>query len=305
MDTATPDTIVFCSPDAPYFCVGYHQRAADVLDLDRCRRRGWPVLRRAIGGGAVYLDQAQLFYQVIVHRSRAPFAVDRIYAAYLAGPVAALRSLGLDARLAPPNEIEVGGRRIAGTGGGQIGEAVVVVGNVLLDFPDARMAEAWRAPSAPFRRLAHEGLRRYLTTLARECPAPPAPDALRERLAEAYAATLGRPLVPGALSAREAAAVAAAERRLASTAFVRGGRGRRPAGLKIARDTWVWEGRSGPVRVALRLRDGVVDALAAEGAPAAAARALVGRPLATLGAPDADNPAAALGTLLAARRAGA
>jgi len=204
MDGDTPDTIVFCAPDAPYFCAGYHQNAADVLDLGLCRRRGWPVLWRKIGGGAVYLDRAQLFYQVIVHRRRAPFAVADIYRTYLAAPVLALRRLGLDARLRAANEIEVGGRRIAGTGGGQLGEAVVVVGNVLLDFPDARMAAAWRAPSLPFRKLAREGLRCYLTTLARELPAPPAMDALREALARAYAETLGAPLVPGALTPRGA-----------------------------------------------------------------------------------------------------
>ncbi len=303
MQATTPDTIVFCSPAAPYFCVGYHQNAAEVLDLDLCRRHDWPVFRRKIGGGAVYLDQAQLFYHVIVHRSRAPFAVDRIYARYLAAPVLALRRLGLEARLAPPNEIEVGGRRIAGTGGGQIGEAVVVVGNVLFDFPDARMARAWRAPSTPFRRLAREGLRRYLTTLRRELPVCPAPAAVRAALAAAYADTLGAPLVGGALTARERAAVRAAERELARASFVLAGGGRRDAGLKIARGVYVFEGRAPgtDLRVSLRVRHGMVDALAVRGRPAPDAQALIGQPLAALAPPAAEkNPADAVGELLAA-----
>ena len=308
MDGDTPDTIVFCAPDAPYFCAGYHQNAADVLDLGLCRRRGWPVLRRKIGGGAVYLDRAQLFYQVIVHRRRAPFAVADIYRAYLAAPVLALRRLGLDARLRAANEIEVGGRRIAGTGGGQLGEAVVVVGNVLLDFPDARMATAWRAPSLPFRRLAREGLRCYLTTLARELPAPPAMDALREALARAYAETLGAPLVPGAPSAREEAAIAAAEGALADAAFIRAGAGRREAGLKIARGTYVYEGcaAAAGVRVSLRVRHGVIDDVAARGIDPRSARALVGRPVDALVARTATgNPADAVGDLLATGELGA
>jgi lipoate-protein ligase A len=293
MTVATPDTVVFCAPSAPYFCVGYHQRADEVLDLDRCRRERRPVLRRKIGGGAVYLDPAQLFYQVIVHRSRAPFAVDRIYARYLAAPVAALRRLGLDARLAPPNEIEVGGRRIAGTGGGQLGEAVVVVGNVLLDFPDARMARAWRAPSVSFRRLAREGLRRHLTTLRRELAAPPTPQALCELLATAYADALGAPLVPGALTPAERRAVARAAAELASGAFALAGDGARPRGLKIARGVWVYEGRD-PARgvtVAVRTRDGVVEAADVRGADRRLARRLLGRPLP---AGTHANPAEAL-----------
>ncbi len=304
MDAGRPDTIVFCAPAEPYFCVGYHQHAADVLDLALCRRRGWPVLRRRIGGGAVYLDRHQLFYQAIVHRSRAPFSVERVYAAYLAAPVLALERFGLDAALRAPNEIEVGGRRIAGTGGGQIGEAMVVVGNVLFDFPDARMARAWKAPSRPFRRLAHDGLRSCLTTLARELDTPPSMQALRDTIAAAYAETLGEDLVAGALTAREVEAIEAAERELASRAFVLEGAARRVAGLKIARGVYVYEGRaaSAEVRVSLRVRDGVIDDLAVRGADSDAARRLIGRPVRTLlPASEARNPADLLGDFLASR----
>jgi lipoate-protein ligase A len=303
MGPATPDTIVFCAPAEPYFCVGYHQDAARVLDLEHCRRTGAPVLRRRIGGGAVYLDQAQVFYQVIVHRSRAPFAVDRIYARYLAGPVEALRRLGLDACLVPPNEIEIGGRRVAGTGGGQIGDAVVVVGNVLLDFPEERMARAWRAPSAPFRRLARDGLRRSVTTLARELPSAPSFEALVARLAAAYADTLAEPLGPGELTAPEGRAIARAESELASEAFLLDGGGRDDRGLKIARGVYVFEGAAadGALRVSLRVRHGRIEAVEVHGGPPRDAERLLGRPVATVvAAGGAENPAAAIGNLLAA-----
>lgn len=304
MDAGRPDTIVFCAPAEPYFCVGYHQRAGDVLDLGLCRRQGWPVLRRRIGGGTVYLDRHQLFYQAIVHHSRAPFSVERVYAIYLAAPVLALQRLGLDAALRAPNEIEVGGRRIAGTGGGQIGEAMVVVGNVLFDFPDAALARAWRAPSRPFRRLARAGLRSCLTTLGKELEAPPSMEALRDAIAAAYAETLGEELVAGAPTAREVEAIEAAERELASRAFILEGAGRRIAGLKIARGVYVYEGRaaSAEVRVSLRVRDGVIDDLAVRGADPDAARRLIGRPVgALLPAAEARNPADLLGDFLASR----
>ena len=304
MDAGRPDTIVFCAPAEPYFCVGYHQNAADVLDLALCRRHGWPVLRRRIGGGTVYLDRHQLFYQAIVHRSRAPFSVERIYATYLAAPVLALERFGLDAALRAPNEIEVGGRRIAGTGGGQLGEAVVVVGNVLFDFPDARMARAWKAPSRPFRRLAHDGLRSCLTTLARELDTPPSMEALRDAIAAAYAETLGEELVAGALTAREVEAIEAAEGQLASRAFVLEGAARRVAGLKVARGVYVYEGRaaSADIRVSLRVRHGVIDDLAVRGADSDGVQGLIGRPVAALLPADgARNPADLLGDLLASR----
>jgi lipoate-protein ligase A len=303
LEAGTPDTVVFCSPAAPYFCVGYHQRADAVLDLAWCRRQGWPVYRRKIGGGAVYLDDQQLFYQVVVHRSRAPSAVDRIYARYLAGPVLALNRLGVAAVLVPPNEIEVRGRRIAGTGGGQIGEAVVVVGNILFDFPDGRMARGWRAPSAPFRRLARQGLRRYLTTIRRELGDSLSRSVVTEAIAAAYADTLGSPLVPGAFTARERAAIRAAERELASAAFVLDGGGRCDSGLKISRGVYVFESAApgDHPRVSVRVRDGRLDAVAVHGRPGRAARQLIGWPVAALGpAGPGRNPADLVGEVLAA-----
>jgi lipoate-protein ligase A len=283
MDGGSPDTLVLCWPTAPYFCVGYHQTAGDVLDLPLCRRQGWPVLRRKIGGGAVYLDEAQLFYQVVVHRRRAPFAVADLYRAFLAAPVLALRRLGLDARLAGINEIEVGGRRIAGTGAGQLGEAAVVVGNVLFGFRPARMARAWRVPSPSFRRLAGEGLRRYLTTLEAELARVPSRETVAQLLAECYAEALDRPVVAGRLDDREARMVAEAEAELAAEAFVLARTWRPPHGLKIARGVFVREivlaADRAPVRLTVRLRDGVIDALALTPPAGPWAEGLVGVPL--------------------------
>ncbi len=282
MDEATPDTLVLCRPDRPYFCVGYHQTAEEVLDLARCRRAGWPVLRRRIGGGAVYLDGRQLFYQIVVHRTRAPFAVREIYRRFLTPPVLALRRLGLEATLRGVNEIEVRGRRIAGTGGGMIGEAVVVVGNVLFGFPRRRMSRAWKSPSGPFRRLADAGLRRYLTTLRAELGTVPPMAVFGDLLATCYAEHLGQPVASGGLTAREEARVAEAGAEVASEAFVfeRGGVPSR-GGVKIVRGVSVWEATvgeaSGPIRLAVRLRHGTIDAAAVAGRRARQwARALEG-----------------------------
>ena len=109
--------------------------------------------------------------------------------------------------------------------------------------------------------------------------------------------------------AREVEAIEAAGRELASRAFVLEGAGRRDAGLKIARGVYVYEGRlreglADEVRVSVRLRDGVVDALAVRGRGvrglAAAARRLVGKPLPRGPAcAEGANPAEALGMLLA------
>ena len=159
------DTIVICRPDSPYLCLGYHQVFESTFNSVECERRGLPVFRRRLGGGATYLDENQLFYQCIFHHTRMPAILSDIYALGLAAPVNTLKRLGLNAELRDTNEIEVDGKRIAGTGGGRIGEACVVVGNLLFDFDFEAMTAVWRTPSASFRLLAEQALRQQLITL--------------------------------------------------------------------------------------------------------------------------------------------
>jgi len=79
-------TLVLLTPETPYFCVGYHQDLDAALDTAHCRKVGFPIIRRQLGGGAVYLDSNQLFYQLIVHRSRAPLTVCPVPARCRRGP---------------------------------------------------------------------------------------------------------------------------------------------------------------------------------------------------------------------------
>lgn len=245
MTPETPDTILLCRPSDTCFCVGHHQDPDAELDTAFCRAQGYPVLRREIGGGAVLLGPGQVFYQVIVHASRAPLRVDAIYATFLAAPVKTLRELGLDARLEGSNEIEVGGRRIAGTGGGRIVDAMVLTGNLLVDFPYELMERAWRVRTPAFSALAGRALRESVTTLRRELGQAPDVAALSDHLARAFNLTLDRPVEGGALSGEEAARIAETEDALLSPVpeerALRGDRS-----LKIARDVFVRETADGP-----------------------------------------------------------
>ena len=60
--------LILLSPASPYVCIGYHQDVNQEVDLDYCQENGIPVFRREVGGGAVYLDGRQLFYQLVVNR---------------------------------------------------------------------------------------------------------------------------------------------------------------------------------------------------------------------------------------------
>ncbi len=192
--------LVLCRPDAPYVCVGYHQDLAWEVDLDHCRARGIPVFRREVAGGTVYLDGRQVFYQLVLHRRSpaVPLGRDAFFRRFLSPVVEALEVLGLSARIAPPCDIRVGGRKISGNGAGEIGDYVVLVGNLLLDFDFGAMARVLALPGEPVREVVRGEMERALTTLARELPEPPAPEAVEEALARAFTRALPG-LGPGAL----------------------------------------------------------------------------------------------------------
>ena len=216
MTEDTPDTLILVRPGKPYVCVGYHQSLGAVLDTVACESLGLPIVRRRVGGGTTYLDKNQPFYQCVFHHKRLPFRVDAVYARLLGAPVAVLRKLGLNADIRDGNEIEVDGRRIAGVGGGRIGEAVVVVGNILLDFDYEMMARIWHVPSEDFRHVAYKGMQNRITTLWSSLTQPVSADEIQVRLAEEFPLALHRPVVPGSLTEVEQAKVVEMEERLIS-----------------------------------------------------------------------------------------
>jgi len=216
MDDDAQDTIVICQPAEPYLCLGYHQIFESIFDPAECVRRGLPVYRRRLGGGATYLDKNQIFYQCIFHHTHIPAMLKDIFAFALDAPVAALRELGLNANLHDINEIEINGKRIAGTGGGRIGDATVVVGNILFDFDYEAMTAVWQTPWTSFRQLAQQALHQQIVTI-KDLELNLSMDQMADLLIAAYANSMKRPLEVGTLTPAEIQAAEEEAREMTST----------------------------------------------------------------------------------------
>ena len=202
MTEDSQDTIVICQPDRPYLCLGYFQPYDSVFNRKEVERLKLAVYRRRIGGGATYLDQNQLFYQFIFHHSHVPVALEKAYKTLLTAPVETLRSFGLDCRLRALNEIEVNGKRIAGIGGGRIGDAAVVVGNYLFDFNFDTMSAVWKSPWSGFKELAKEAVKERVYTL-KQCAPNLKIKEVSSRLIDTLQKQFNRPIVEGELTREE------------------------------------------------------------------------------------------------------
>jgi lipoate-protein ligase A len=170
------EAICLVEPATPYVCLGYHQDAAKELDLEYIAREGIPTFRREVGGGAVYLDRGQLFYQFVLRKDdpRIPADKAELFEFLLKPVIDTYRQFGVPAVYKPVNDILSNGKKIAGTGAAEIQNRVVVVGNFLLDFNFEEMARVLRVPDEKFRDKVFKTLQENLTTMPRETgkPAP-------------------------------------------------------------------------------------------------------------------------------------
>jgi lipoate-protein ligase A len=193
--------LILLAPAEPYVCVGYHQDAEQEVDLAYCRENQIPVFRREVGGGAVYLDGQQLFYQLVIHKDTpmAPADKGEFYRRFLSPVVQAYRDLGVEACYRPVNDIiTVKGRKISGNGAGEIGDFLVLVGNLIADFDYETMTRVLRVPDAKFRDKIFQSMRENLTTLRRELGRVPSWETMVGALTRSFGAALG-PLTPADL----------------------------------------------------------------------------------------------------------
>jgi lipoate---protein ligase len=237
-----PDTILLVSPDQPYVSIGRHQDADREVDLTYCAEQGLPVIRREVGGGAVYLDHDQLFTQWVFHAERLPPTVEGRFARYAETLVGTYRALGIAAEYRPINDIQVTGRKIGGTGAARMDLAEVLVGSLMFDFDVDAMARVLKVPSEKFRDKVHQSLIDYMTTMRRELGEPPQRDQVIDAYLAACEAALGRTIERGELRPDELALAEQLDERFASQAWLEEAGGLHRPSVRIHQDVHVGEG---------------------------------------------------------------
>ncbi len=245
-----PASLSFLRPGAPYVSLGYHRRLEE-LDLVRCRALDLPIYRRMVGGGAVYLDPEQLFFQLAVPAGGLPALRARALERLLEPALAGFAAIGLPAELDHHGEVVVGDRKVCGHGAGQIGAAVVVVGNCVTHFDHETATSVLRLEGSDLRSEVLGAMRRYVGTESPAgMPGDPSDDHRFVAAAVAsYAAALSLVPVEGRLRAAERRQLGVFDRRLSDAGWTAGPAlsSRRPLG----------EGVAGPATRTVKIRGGV------------------------------------------------
>ncbi len=143
----SPDTVRFLR-FPPTVLVGRHQDLAKDVRLDVCRAQGIGTARRITGGGAIYLDEGQSGWEIVLSRRRLPMDSLEAYGRAISEAVATglERAFGLPARFRAPTDIVVEDRKLCGTGGYFDGDTLVYQGTVLIDVDPVRIASVLNFP---------------------------------------------------------------------------------------------------------------------------------------------------------------
>ncbi len=127
---------------------GRFQNLQAEIDIDRCKALGYGVGRRLTGGGAIIMGRDQLGLCLTIPAHILPFHTTRTLYHLFARPVlSALKKMGITAGFKSKNDLEVGGKKIAG-----LGVHIDVAGSVqfhtslLVDLDVLSMLEVLKIP---------------------------------------------------------------------------------------------------------------------------------------------------------------
>jgi lipoate-protein ligase A len=187
------EALFILRPSSPYVCIGYHQDAEQEIDLGFAAANDIPVIRREVGGGAVYLDGEQLFYQLVLHADRPDIPANKVefYCKFLQPVVETYREFGVAAEYSPVNDIVANGRKVSGNGAAEIDGMLVLVGNFILDFNYEMMSKVLRVPDEKFRDKVYRTLSENLSTIHRETGHLPSTRELAAGLVRRYEPLIG------------------------------------------------------------------------------------------------------------------
>ena len=264
MKADTPNTIIMVSPNGPYVSIGYHQDMQKEVDLDYCVQHRLPVYRREVGGGAVYLDNGQLFTQWIFHKEDLPASLEERFKLYIDPLVATYQELGINANHRPINDVHVNGKKIGGTGAALMGIAEILVGSLMYTFDKKTMAQVLKVPSEKMRDKIFESLEAYMTTMTEQLGSTPDRAMVKDIYMRKVSEALGAEVYEGEWTAEEEAMAQEIDARFTSDEWLyQKGQLKQQQGVKIHQDVHIVEAafkaQGGLIRVIARLREGRID----------------------------------------------
>lgn len=183
-----PNTLRFLQFSHPSVLVGHHQSVEEEVRLDYCQQKGIEINRRLTGGGALYWGRMELGWEIYISKQdpRIPSRIQDLYRRMGEASASGLQRLGLRAHFRPRNDVEVGGRKISGTGGTELSGAILFQGTLLVDFDVDEMLRALRIPTEKLQDKEIDSVKERVTCLKWELGRTPSLRSIKEALVKGF-----------------------------------------------------------------------------------------------------------------------
>jgi lipoate-protein ligase A len=201
----SPDTVRFLQFSPPAVLIGYHQSVEEEIRESFCLEHGIDINRRITGGGAVFFDENQIGWEVICDKDFFDMEIpnQRLFRTLCEPVVKALDQMGLDASFRPRNDIEIGGRKISGTGGTESDRAFFFQGTMLVDFDVDTMLRSLKIPVEKLKAKEIDSVKERVTCLNWELGYTPSPEEIKNAIVKGFEECLEIKLVPSGLTVEE------------------------------------------------------------------------------------------------------
>ncbi len=201
----TPNTIRFLQFSPRTILVGFHQSVAEEVRTEYCALHDIQINRRITGGGAIFFDESQLGWEVICDKGffDLRFVNNRLFKTLCDPVITALARWGLEADFRPRNDIEIGGRKLSGTGGTESEGAFLFQGTMLVDFDVDTMLRALRIPVEKLKAKEIDSVKERVTCLRWELGRVPPLEEIKDAIRSGFEKGLMIRLEPGGLTWEE------------------------------------------------------------------------------------------------------
>ena len=162
-----PNTLRFFTWKPPCVTVGFFQGLEQEVDTKRAESLGIDVVRRYTGGGAVFHDR-ELTYSIALLEKDTKEDIIESYREICSGITEGLKSVGIDAKFVPINDIIVNGKKISGNAQTRKEGVVLQHGTILLDVDVEKMFSILRVPDEKIRDKMIASVSERVTSLKRE-----------------------------------------------------------------------------------------------------------------------------------------
>jgi len=180
------DTLILCHPERPYVCPGVHQVVKAEIDTEFCKEHEIPIVRRQTGGGTVYNDTGQQFYQIVLSKQKSKRDTGEFYENFLKPTIYCYKKFGLPAVYKPLNDVVINGRKASGNAAMSAGGANILIGNIMLDPDVETMARVLKVPSEKFRDKLAENISGWITSLKKELGEVPEREQIKDYYLEGW-----------------------------------------------------------------------------------------------------------------------